>query len=1128
MNRLCLALILLGACDDAASDPNDAGAEASTQDARGDGPGEGGDAAADGPAMSEDAAPEDAARDAARDAAADAQDALPDQRVDGAEVQPDAEADASAASDQGVDAEPAPDGGVDEASALIGPEGGTIELGEITVRVPADAVDAPVEVTLRAVELPPGIFLQSGFEAVGPSFVVEPPIAPIAVEVEVGDATARLVSAAAGVLDGPRGAMRGLMEVGREPAGREAGVTRFDLGRSQGAWRVVARGLPEVEVVENGQRLIQRNEARSVPVANSCEAALAAAGLEPIEGLDAQVVLIADPLSMHASFRVDCGLQDASIAEDIERFVGRVCLAAAQTLAHYEGPMQLPVGGPLLVTLGWSKRVEVAEPGECEHPPAASPPGTPRAQLPSEAGLPQGPAGDYGECEGLAPSALLPACAATLATANGMGLDVYFNPTCLEPYAGCLAPEGDPACDPIEWQSSGFNSAAAPDELEHIVAHEIFHWVHDNVDGEPFNFGGPWIFTEGGAEAAAEQVFDGVLSEPSPARIWQTPSWSRCGLHPYRMHAFWRWLEASSGQRPLALFMALLADSVPPLTVGEGWAAMDLLFADLNDSDRVGALADFAAEWLLRHDFEREDPSPDALGLSLSEEVAGELWGPWDEGFEPALDAPVPMATEVIEVMALPHANEEVLAPYTARLYELGVEGQPALRLRVSGQAQERVEHVGVRLLRKVGEAPSTEVWSLDRISTAAAEEAWSSTVLAPTPGARWWLVVANPLHHPLDLSLRIEEEPERLVAMTAQGVQLLNATGGLALEGELIAAPSDARGVLGVGGGRAVLARRDGTVALVELEGLAEVDLDGDPMSTTRGAPEGVTRFDLGEQSRPEGAAVTADGRFAFIALRGAEEVAVLDLQQRRVCKRVDVGAVEAQEAPSTLLLSPDGAHAWLAVPGMLNDPFQEVARLSPAALTACDDAGGEVVARYLTGARRAGPLALSGDGQLAVGARATAQVRVLDGLTGAPTNIAWRGDPYFDAGQIPTALAWAPGDQRLFIGNLFGVEDTPLAGHGTVNVGERMTGRDSYHVGVQGSVTGLVVSEDGQRVFVGDDLGNITELSVDLWDGSAEHVRAPFNRSGGCWNERGSSPIACPASHTLAAPIEGLVRAR
>lgn len=99
------------------------------------------------------------------------------------------------------------------------------------------------------------------------------------------------------------------------------------------------------------------------------------------------------------------------------------------------------------------------------------------------------------------------------------------------------------------------------------------------------------------------------------------------------------------------------------------------------------------------------------------------------------------------------------------------------------------------------------------------------------------------------------------------------------------VAAPSDARAAaLAVGGDVALVARRDGTLALVDLGRGEEVDLDDDPATTTRGAPEGVTRFDLGEDSLPDGAALTPDGRIALVALRGTEEVVVLDLLERAV----------------------------------------------------------------------------------------------------------------------------------------------------------------------------------------------------------------------------------------------------
>jgi len=1023
-----------------------------------------------------------------------------------------------------------------EARGVIGPAGGTLALGAITVRVPAGVLEEETEVRLVVEEAPAGPFLEVGFRRLGPAFRVVPPLAPIAIEAEVGTATARLVSISPGIHDSPHGARRGPVHIGRAPTGVDGGVARFHVAHTPSVWQVVVRG----EVAAQGLRRSEPQEARSVPVPNSCAAALTAAGLPAIPGIDDRIILMADPLSLHASWRVDCGLQDDGIAPLAHRFAGRTCQAAWRALLHYEGPQALPVPpAPLLITLIWSKRHEPGEGAECAQDPAAAPVGTPRGELTPRPPSTRALAEPYDACDPLRPAEQVPYCDGALAYASGAGLDLFFNPLCKSPYAGCLAPEGDGGCDPIEWSSTGINTEATPDELEHTVAHELFHWIHDRTDPTLHDFPGPKFFTEGAADAAAEKVFDSVVSEPSPARIWSEPSWSACGLHPYRMHAFWRWLEARGAGDPARLFLDAVQATPGPWDSARGWSTLDAVFEATNGTGRVGALADFAVAWLVRHDFERPDAalpgdtgdaSPDALGQTLAETTPGELWGPWDDGFEPDPDTPVPAALTTVEVGALPHVEGAQIPAYTARAFALEVAAlDQNVRLRVSGRAGERISHVGVRLLEKPGESPSEIVWRRDELETAEETEAWSSTVLTRARlASTWWLVVANPLHHDLDLDLRLEAVPERVVAMTQAGVLELELRGDtLTPTGASISAPSDARGVLAVGGGRAILARRDGTVALVELEARREVDLDDDPATTTRGAPDGVTRFDLGAESRPEGAALTPDGRFALVSLRGPEEVVVLDLEGRRICKRGGVGRLPQEEAPQTLLLSPDGAQAWLSIPGLLRDPLREVARLDVADLRACDEHGG-VRDRFLTGARRPGALALSGDGLLAVASRADAQIRVVDGQSGEPADLPWRGDPFFDAGQIPTALAWAPDNQRLYIGNLFGVEDTPLAGHGTVNVGERATGRDSYHVGVGGSVTGLVVSEDGQRVVVGDDLGHLTVLSVELWDGSAEHVRAPFNRSGGCWNERGSAPIPCPPTLTLEAPIEGLVRAR
>lgn len=334
-----------------------------------------------------------------------------------------------------------------------------------------------------------------------------------------------------------------------------------------------------------------------------------------------------------------------------------------------------------------------------------------------------------------------------------------------------------------------------------------------------------------------------------------------------------------------------------------------------------------------------------------------------------------------------------------------------------------------------------------------------------------------------------------------------------------------------GLQGGVAVVTNfGEDTVSLLSLvrEQEAEIDIDDDPETTSPNAPDGVSRIEVGDA--PRGVAVTHGGAYALVAISGTDEVVVIDLERRGICKRFDVGLdPEVIEVPDSIAISRDNTRAWVSLTGTPRAPGEQVAVLDMFAVLDCGALGDEVVEHWddLGGDARPGDLALSPDGtRLAVAGRGNDRVMVLDAQTGMVIDLR-PDDParrFFRAADTPWSLGWASDGETLFFGHVGAPVNTRLAGSGTVRLGELATGRDAYDVGVTGAVRGLVVGPDDQWVYVGDVQGFLTPLSVDLWDGSAEHIQPPFDHTGGCLDDRGRAE-PCPPGLAIGAEIRGLI---
>ena len=125
-----------------------------------------------------------------------------------------------------------------------------------------------------------------------------------------------------------------------------------------------------------------------------------------------------------------------------------------------------------------------------------------------------------------------------------------------------------------------------------------------------------------------------------------------------------------------------------------------------------------------------------------------------------------------------------------------------------------------------------------------------------------------------------------------------------------------------------------------------------------------------------------------------------------------------------------------------------------------------------------------------------------------------------FFRAANAPTAFAWLSNDVLAF-GHRTGLADTDLSSNGTIRLGTLNDGDDTYDVGVQSEVGDLVAAYGW--IYAGDDLGNLTALSLDNW---IDRLGPQRDHTGGCINERESHTIPCPVSAQAAGAVHAIIQ--
>ena len=389
---------------------------------------------------------------------------------------------------------------------------------------------------------------------------------------------------------------------------------------------------------------------------------------------------------------------------------------------------------------------------------------------------------------------------------------------------------------------------------------------------------------------------------------------------------------------------------------------------------------------------------------------------------------------------------------------------------------------------------------------------------------------------------------------------------------------------------------RVDNTVSLLRLtrNGGRELDADRNPSTTDPGAPSGITRIQVTNpncidcpSAAPSGVAVDAHGTFAAVALQGTDELAIIDLQQRRVAQWISV-AYPYETDPLGVSLGP-------AVPGNPSDVVIVPARGQRsrgrivvslrgnprdkgrflAVVDTCPVAACASAVRWIDVGNNTRPGRLAVDATenyLAVAVSDKNRVAVIDLESETEIDL-WPTEPprrRIDSGVSPDVLQWVDG--LLYIGNTGGTPGSEVDSYGSVIradvypgqcannraancedggcAGACNRGRETYDVGICSAVKGMAWFDDLNIMLVGDSLGNLTALPTGLFtneravcEGVAPNrdlcagLNAiqtdcddlgppPVDHAGGCYDARRGRGTPCSPAVNLGRDVRAMAR--
>lgn len=1065
-----------------------------------------------------------------------------------------------------------------EASAVIGPGGGSLSLSDGTaVVVPEGAVEQDTEFTLTPVE-PEQTPFDGSFVRVGTPFVVSPDMA-------VPDpARFEYLVPAAGLPEGMAASdvvlvasSDGLVEPrpgGEPPAGLErvhpmwaavevregAAVFRSPALPAQAVFQpmVLAAPIAWPEQQRPGQPGGSAPPPPPPPgllLGSACSTLVDAvwgAGSAPA-GIDSEVSLEAFPLVSSAEFLNTIGGLAPADAPGwtlaANRFGARACLSAFRAARYYDQEMDFhPVPRPVPITARWSVT---------------------------------GSAGSL-----------------VLGSANGLGIDLSFT-------AATGAGAGYEGYVPETHNGDGFvvggwNSDSVPgdamfvDLLDFTVAHEVFHYVDDwaNLGAPGFPSDGIPFVTESAAEALAEEVFDGVPGSPVyPFAIWNQSLTLEPGYPRYLANSFWRfldWTDETPGRtrHPVnRLFDRVRGRS---LYVGPHGSVepddLDPLVADTWPS-RSGAtfrlaVTEYASAMIYGHDFERwtgegppspgdYDRYPDAVGQQRAEDLDGRLWGRWASvgSWEPAPWEAEPLAAAVVRpatAASLPLTSTLAgIAPFSARAVVLGLQGvqagpdAAAVSVGVTASdASGPCTTVAARLWARSGTGPGFLLWSVDALSAQPGSP--STAVVPPEIGTAGDLVLVL-VNVGADATVQVvlDEMPQRLLALgrdvgLVDTLRVFDVTGTTLAQRPLGPAglPELSTGlgfraadVCRFGEMRAFVGLTDYEVAVYDLAaGLeAEVDTDSDPQ-------DGTTRIDLSANglSEPRGVACAHHSDRVLVAARGG--IAVLHAQTFAVQTVVPDSAlgVAAPARPYRVEILPDDSKAYVTVWNPSSAGEHRILSLdlpaifsgatSPSVvLSAMERSGDASNGRHLAASRSGLLLALTLPALNATNLIDTVADEDWD-VGGAGYPVYLYGDPVFESPLGACWSEWGADDAELFVGYTAGYPGGSLGNHGVVQRCRMDQTWCDHAVGVECTVRALdVLGPPGsQVVWVADACGYLTALPEALFAGGTATSGwtagcadySVLDWTGGCVDAAScpERPVAVSCTDTSAAPQIGM----
>ena len=312
--------------------------------------------------------------------------------------------------------------------------------------------------------------------------------------------------------------------------------------------------------------------------------------------------------------------------------------------------------------------------------------------------------------------------------------------------------------------------------------------------------------------------------------------------------------------------------------------------------------------------------------------------------------------------------------------------------------------------------------------------------------------------------------------------------------------------------------------VYVVTEGGEHEVDIDDDLDTMTDGAPVGVSRLELG--GAPRGVALQHTGRYGLVAT--ADAIVVIDqwdLEVEATYAKSFLGFT-SQEKPYDIAITHDDQRAFVTAYGAYPHLANEVMVLDLSdlpynlALETTFITGGDTQNQFLE---------ISPDGSmLAVTCPEIDSVKVFQ--TSAPYDkVGNYTEEYNEQGHYPIAVDWSLESDAVYVGYLSGPYESSLSGNGVVRKCYIDEPENCEHaVGVTNTVRDLLVTPEG-IVWVGDDGGNLTPLSPELFDpgettSGYDQQTGLLDGTGGCLDvdlRAEACPVAAQAGRAVGALV-------